>query len=58
MINKIFWLLAILVMLVLLFSTIYNIIDRIQTDKSFRESNKKYLELLNKEIEKLEREDK
>ena len=61
MISTIYWILAILVMLVLLITTVYGLIDRIRTNKEFKEINKKHLEYLNKEIELLnnmEREDK
>lgn len=61
MISTIYWILAILVMLVLLITTVYGLIDRIRTNKEFKEVNKKHLEYLNKQIELLnnmEREDK
>lgn len=61
MISTIYWILAILVMLVLLITTIYGLIDRIRTNKEFKEINKQHLKYLNKQIELLnniEREDK
>lgn len=41
MLSTIYWILAILVMLVLLVSTVYGLIDRVNTNKDFKEINKK-----------------
>lgn len=53
MAETIYWILAILVMTILLVSTIYGLIDRVKTNKEFKEINKKHLEYLNKQIELL-----
>ena len=58
MAQAIYWILAIAVMLVLLISAIYELIDRIKTNKTFKEINKKQLEWIDKQIKSLEREDK
>ena len=58
MAQAIYWILAIAVMLVLLISAIYELIDRIKTNKTFKEINKKQLEWIDKRIKSLEREDK
>lgn len=54
----IYWILAIVVMLVLLISAIYGLIDRINTNRIFKEINKKQIDWLEKQIKILEREDK
>ena len=54
----IYWILAITVMLVFLIGAIYGLIDRIKTNKAFKEINKKQLEWINKQIKSLEREEK
>lgn len=54
MVQAIYWILAILVMLVLLITTIYGLIYRIRTNKEFKEINKKHIEYLDKQIELLE----
>lgn len=54
MVQAIYWILAILVMLVLLITTVYGLIDRIRTNKEFKKINKKYIEYLDKQIELLE----
>ena len=41
MVQAIYWILAIVVMLVLLMGAIYGLIDRIKTNKAFKEINKK-----------------
>jgi len=61
MAQAIYWILAIAVMLILLITTIYGLIDRIKTNKAFKELNKKQLEWIEKQIkllEEMEREDK
>ncbi len=58
MIQAIYWILAIVVMLVLLIGAIYGLIDRIKTSKAFKEINKKQLEWIDKQIKSLEREEK
>ncbi len=61
MVQAIYWILAIAVMLILLITTIYGLIDRIKTNKEFKEINKKQLEWIEKQIkllEEMEREDK
>lgn len=58
MIQAIYWILAIVVMLVLLIGAIYGLIDRIKTSKVFKEINKKQLEWIDKQIKSLEREEK
>lgn len=61
MVQAIYWILAIAVMLVLLITVIYGLIDRIKTNKTFKEINKKQLEWIDKQIkslEEMEREDK
>lgn len=61
MVQAIYWILAIAVMLILLITTIYGLIDRIKTNKEFKELNKKQLEWIEKQIkllEEMEREDK
>lgn len=58
MVQAIYWILAIAVMLVLLISAIYELINRIKTNKTFKEINKKQLEWIDKQIKSLEREDK
>lgn len=58
MIQAIYWILAIVVMLVLLIGAIYGLIDRIKTNKAFKEINKKQLEWIDKQIKSLEREEK
>lgn len=61
MVQAIYWILAIAVMLILLITTIYGLIDRIKTNKEFKEINKKHIEYLTKQIkllEEMEREDK
>lgn len=58
MVQAIYWILAIAVMLVLLIGAIYGLIDRIKTDKAFKEINKKQLEWIDKQIKSLEREEK
>lgn len=54
MVQTIYWILAIAVMILLLISTIYGLIDRIETNKTFKEINKKQLEWIDKQIETLE----
>lgn len=54
----IYWILAIVVMLVLLIGAIYGLIDRINTNRIFKEINKKQIDWLDKQIKILEREDK
>lgn len=54
MIQTIYWILAIAVMILLLISTIYGLIDRNEANKTFKEINKKQLEWINKQIETLE----
>lgn len=54
----IYWILAIVVMLVLLIGVIYDLIDRINTNRIFKEINKKQIDWLEKQIKILEREDK
>lgn len=54
----IYWILAIVVMLVLLIGAIYDLIDRINTNRIFKEINKKQIDWLEKQIKILEREDK
>ena len=54
----IYWILAIVVMLVLLIGAIYGLIDRIKTNRIFKEINKKQIDWLEKQIKILEREDK
>ena len=54
----IYWILAIVVMLVLLIGAIYGLIDRIKTNRIFKEINKKQIDRLEKQIKILEREDK
>lgn len=61
MAQAIYWILAIAVMLILLITTIYGLINRIKTNKAFKELNKKQLEWIEKQIkllEEMEREDK
>lgn len=58
MVQAIYWILAIVVMLVLLMGAIYGLIDRIKTNKAFKEINKKQLEWIDKQIKSLEREEK
>lgn len=58
MVQAIYWILAIAVMLVLLITVIYGLIDRIKTNKTFKEINKKQLEWIDKQIKSLEREEK
>lgn len=61
MAQAIYWILAIAVMLILLITTIYGLIDRIKRNKAFKEINKKQLEWIEKQIkllEEMEREDK
>ena len=58
MVQAIYWILAIAVMLVLLITVIYRLIDRIKTNKTFKEINKKQLEWIDKQIKSLEREEK
>ena len=58
MIQAIYWILAIVVMLVLLIGAIYGLIDKIETNKTFKEINKKQLEWIDKQIKSLEREEK
>lgn len=58
MAETIYWILAITVMLVLLIGAIYGLIDRIKTNKEFKEIIKRQLELINQEIKNLEREEK
>ena len=61
MVQAIYWILAIAVMLVLLTTGIYELIDRIKRNKAFKEINKKQLEWTEKQIkslEEMEREDK
>lgn len=58
MVQAIYWILAIAVMLVLLITGIYGLINRIETNKIFKEINKKQLEWIDKQIKSLEREDK
>lgn len=54
MLSTIHWILAILVMLVLLASTISSMIRSRETDKEFREINKKQIEYLDEQIKFLE----
>jgi hypothetical protein len=54
MLSTIYWILAISVMLLLLVSTIYGLIDRIKTNKEFKEINRKHIEYLDKQIKMLE----
>lgn len=54
MLQPIYWILAISVMLLLLVSTVYGLIDRIKTNKEFKEINKKHIEYLDKQIKMLE----
>lgn len=54
MLSIIYWILAILVMLVLLVSTVYGLIDRVNTNKDFKVINKKQMEYLDKQIKLLE----
>lgn len=54
----IYWILAIVVMLVLLIGAIYGLIDIINTNRIFKEINKKQIDWLEKQIKILEREDK
>lgn len=54
MLSTIYWILAILVMLVLLVTTVYGLIDRVNTNKDFKEINKKQMEYLDKQIKLLE----
>lgn len=54
MLSTIYWILAILVMLVLLASTISSMIRSRETDKEFREINKKQIEYLDEQIKFLE----
>lgn len=58
MLQIIYWILAITVMLVFLIGAIYGLIDRIKTNKAFKEINKKQLEWIDKQIKSLEREEK
>ena len=58
MLQIIYWILAITVMLVFLIGAIYGLIDRIKTNKAFKEINKKQLEWIDKRIKSLEREEK
>lgn len=58
MLQIIYWILAITVMLVFLIGAIYGLIDRIKTNKTFKEINKKQLEWIDKQIKSLEREEK
>ena len=58
MIQAIYWILAITVMLIFLIGAIYGLIDRIKTNKTFKEINKKQLEWIDKQIKSLEREEK
>lgn len=58
MVQAIYWILAIAVMLVLLISAIYELINKIKTNKAFKEINKKQLEWIDKQIKSLEREEK
>lgn len=58
MLQIIYYILATAVMLALLISAIYGLIDSIKTNKTFKEINKKQLEWIDKQIESLEREDK
>ena len=53
MLQPIYWILAISVMLLLLVSTVYGLIDRIKTNKEFKEINKKHIEYLDKQIKML-----
>lgn len=54
MAQTIFYILAILVMLILLVSTIYSLIDTIKMDKRFKAINEKHIEYLDKQIKLLE----
>jgi hypothetical protein len=54
MLSTIYWISAISVMLLLLVSTIYGLIDRIKTNKEFKEINRKHIEYLDKQIKMLE----
>nr|DAS26846.1 MAG TPA: protein of unknown function (DUF4083) [Caudoviricetes sp.] len=54
MLQPIYWILAISVMLLLLVSTVYGLIDRIKTNKEFKKINKKHIEYLDKQIKMLE----
>lgn len=54
MLSTIYCILAILVMLVLLASTISSMIRSRETDKEFREINKKQIEYLDEQIKFLE----
>ena len=54
MLSTIYWILTISVMLLLLVSTIYGLIDRIKTNKEFKEINRKHIEYLDKQIKMLE----
>ena len=54
----IYWILAIVVMLVLLIGAIYGLIDRINTNRILKEISKKQIDWLEKQIKILEREDK
>jgi hypothetical protein len=54
MLQSIYWILAISVMLLLLVSTVYGLIDRIKTNKEFKKINKKHIEYLDKQIKMLE----
>lgn len=56
--QTIFWILSIAVMIVLLVNAIYGLIDRIYTNKVFKEITKKQLECIDKQIKSLEREEK
>lgn len=54
MLSSIYWILAILVMLVLLVSTTSSMIRSHEMDKQFKEINKKQIEYLDKQIKYLE----
>lgn len=54
MLSTIYWILAILVMLVLLASTISSMIRSHEMDKQFKEINKKQIEYLDEQIKFLE----
>lgn len=53
MIEKIYWILAISTMIVLLFSSIYSLIIKIQDDIDFKRFKDKQKELLEEQLKKL-----
>lgn len=53
MIEKVYWILAISTMIVLLFSSIYSLVIKIQDDIDFKKFKKKQKELLEQQIKNI-----